>query len=85
MQLERLQRIQNEALRICLKLPKYIRIKLLHDFASMLPVTDRLKIFNLKLLRTMRSYNPHIQDLIANHGSTITTNLQSPLDTILNQ
>ena len=85
MQLERLQRVQNDALRICLKLPKYIRIKLLHDYASMLSLDERFKIFNLKLLCTMKSFNPHIQDLIANHKSKDTSNLQSPLDVILNQ
>ena len=67
MQIERLQKIQDNALRICLKLPKYIRIKLLHKYASMLPLDERFKIFNLKLLGTMKLYNPHIQDLIKNH------------------
>ena len=79
------QQVQNEALRICLKLPKYIRIKLLHEYGSMLPLEERLKFFNLKLLRSMKLHNPHVHDLIVNHSIDESTNLQSPLDIILNQ
>ena len=39
----RLQRIQNEAIRICLKLPKYIRTKLLHEYASLEPIDERIE------------------------------------------
>ena len=83
MQVERLQRVQNDALRICLKLPKYIRIKLLHEYGSMLLLEERLKIFNLKLLRSMKLHNPHVHDLIVNHSIDKSTNLQSPLDVTL--
>ena len=80
-----LEQVQNDALRICLKLPKYIRIKLLHDYGSMLPLEERLKILNIKLLRSMKLHNPHVHDLIANNNTHKGSNLLSPLDIVMNQ
>ena len=82
MQLDRLQKIQNDAIRICLKLPKYIRIELLHEYASMMPVTNRLAIFNKKLINIMKTNNIHIESLVSNHTFSIATQ-KSPLDIIL--
>ena len=81
MQLDRLQKIQNEAIRICLRLPRYIRTDLLHEYASMAPLMNRLERFNRKLIETMKKYNCHIESLVSNH--TISDAAQSPLDTVL--
>ena len=82
LQIERLQRIQNEAIRTCLRLPHYIRIQLLHEYASMMPVKDRFVSFNTKLLNTMKTHNTHIESLVTNHSAVIEKPV-SPLDIIL--
>ena len=53
-QLSRLEQIQNEAIRICLRLPRYIRISLLHEYASIEPIYTRISKLNLSLLETMK-------------------------------
>ena len=53
-QLSRLQHIQTEAIRICLRLPRYIRTDLLHEYAAIEPIFVRLLMLNGKLLNIMR-------------------------------
>ena len=83
-QITRLQQIQNEAIRICLKLPKYIRTKLLHEYASLQPIDERILNVNKSLLKTMKTNNSHIESLIANHFHLLGNSHTSPLDIILN-
>ena len=78
--ISKLQKIQNEAIRICLSLPRYIRIDLLHEYASMSPVQERLVNVNRKLLKTMTEQNNDVSDMLMNHKMTQNTLPKSPLD-----
>ena len=83
-QMARLQQVQNESIRICLKLPRYISVKLLHDYASINPLENRIRAVGKKILSTMKRHNPHIEALVTNHSAHIDNSLSSPLDIILN-
>ena len=61
-----LQRVQNKALRICLGLPKYVSLELLHDSACLLTVRERLEQLGLRLLGKMRGNNPLIREMAQN-------------------
>ena len=69
---DKLQRVQNEAIRLCLNLPRYIRIDLLHEYAGIDRIWDRLIKTNRRLLGSMTVSNEHIrkmaQDQPLNHG-----------------
>ena len=80
-QLDKLQKIQNEGLRICLRLPSYIRTGLLHECASIEPINDRLLSLNSHLLRKMYYQNPDVKKLI---DGTVDNGI-SPLALILRQ
>ena len=82
-QLSRLQQMQNEAIRICLRLPRYIRTELLHEYASIEPIFVRLVMLNGKLLNTMKSKNSHIETLVNDHVSPTDNRHLSPLDNLL--
>ena len=82
-QLTRLQQIQNEAIRICLRLPRYIRTDLLHEYASIEPIFVRLLMLNGKLLNTMKLKNPHIESLVNDHVPPTDNRHLSPLDNLL--
>ena len=78
-QMDRLLSIEHNAIRTCLRLPRYIRNSLLHEYASLEPLSVRLIKFNKKLLNIMKTNNSHIQTLLANHIPTHDRAL-SPLD-----
>ena len=89
-----LQKIQNRAIRICLRLPGYISVKLLHESACLPTVRERLIQQGTSLLAKMRQGNPLIYDLILKHERSILQNIlrgrigfvrshRSPLDIIL--
>jgi len=89
-----LQKIQNRAIRICLRLPSYISIKLLHESACLPTVRERLIQQGTSLLARMRQSNPLIYDLIHKRERLILKNIlegrigvdwshRSPLDIIL--
>ena len=80
-QMERLQQVEHNAIRTCLRLPRYIRNSLLHEYASLEPLSVRLIKFNKKLLNIMKTNNPHIQTLLTNHVPTLNGAL-SPLDVL---
>ena len=82
-QLSRLQQVQNEAIRICLRLPRYIRTDLHHEYAAIEPIFVRLLMLNGKLLNTMRSKNPHIESLVNDHVPSTDNRHLSPLDNLL--
>jgi len=82
-QLKNLQQIQNEALRICLKLPKYIKISLLHEYASIQPIKDRLISMNKSLIKTMAKHNEYVKDLVENHTVSTENACCTPLDYLL--
>ena len=51
--MKRLQQIQNEFIRLSLKLPRYIRINLIHEAAGLEMVENRLLDLNQGLMRKM--------------------------------
>ena len=78
-----LQKVQNEALRICLKLPKYIRCELLHEYGAIETVKERLLNMSTHLIRKMRLNNDHVKELICNHVDPPERRHESPLDLIM--
>ena len=78
--LSKLQKVQNEAIRICLRLPRYIRIDLLHEYAGMSLIKERLEKINRDLLKTMVVQNDDIRDLLQHHKESQTILPKSPLD-----
>ena len=77
-----LQRVQNEALRSCLSLPRYIRSDLLHEYAGIDFTSDRLKTLNRRLLESMTRSNPDIKLLIENRLLYQDVPPKSPLDVL---
>ena len=73
--------IENNAIKTCLRLPRYIRDSLLHEYASLELLSVRLIRFNKKLLNIMKSSNEHIQALITDHVPA-NLGILSPLDVI---
>ena len=78
--LQKLQKVQNEAIRICLNLPRYIRIDLLHEYAGIERVEDRITTTNKRLLATMAAKNEHIQLMIQQQHLHADLSPKSPLD-----
>ena len=83
-QLIRLEQIQNEAIRISLRLPRYIRKSLLNQYASIQSIDDRLLRLNSSLLNTMKIKNDHVNWLVQNYSPPNDNCHLSPLDRILN-
>ena len=83
-QISRLESIENDAIRTCLRLPRYIRNTLLHDYASLRPITERLFDLNFSLLGKMGRVNVHVEQLIQDYNPPIISSNLSPLDLILN-
>ena len=81
-QLNRFQKIQNDSIRACLRLPSYIRTSLLHEYASIAPVKERLCVTATKLLGKMRKHNEHINQLVADHDLVNSARHFSPLDVL---
>ena len=81
-QLSRLQGLENDAIRICLRLPKYIRTSLLHEYASLESISMRLIRTNTTLLRKMRENNPHIDELVKAYSNSLDNCHTSPFDVI---
>ena len=52
--LAQLQVIQNRALRICLRMPKYTRISVLHELANIEPIRQRLENLGRKTISRIR-------------------------------
>ena len=92
--LDTLQKIQNRAIRICLRLPQYVSLDLLHQSACLPRIKERLVQLALTLVTKMRQSNPLIRDMVDNHESKILHSIilgqnnvirshRSPLDIIL--
>ena len=76
----RLQRIQNEFLRVSLRLPRYLRNDLVHKSAGLSVLKDRLIELNSRLLRKM-SVHEVMKESIKNSSNIIALNrYSSPLD-----
>ena len=62
--IEKLQLIQNQALRVILKTPSYVAINDLHDCSGLPRIKSHLKDFAKKRFDTMKSVSPLIKDVI---------------------
>ena len=89
-----LQKVQNKAIRVCLKLPRYVNIGLLHESACLPMVKDRLLHLGSKMVAKMRAGNPLMKELIQKkeginlqriitQSQTPYRSHRSPLDVIL--
>ena len=81
--MNKLQRIQNEAIRACLKIPCYVRTDLLHECAGLEIIVDRLKRHNLRLLNQMSQRNKNVHDLHISQLQMAHLFPKSPLDLLL--
>ena len=81
---KQLQRVQNDFIRISLRLPNYIRSDLLHEAAGLELLETRLRYLNCKLIKKMLVHEP-IKLIVEKSLSTITlNNYKSPLDSLIN-
>ena len=89
-----MQKIQNKAIRICLRLPRYLSVRLLHESACLPTIRERLIQQGSSLIGKMRKGNPLVNELIEKHESLVLKNIiegrgnvvrshRSPLDIIL--
>ena len=89
-----MQKNQNKAIRISLRLPRYLSIKILHESACLPTIKERLVQQGSSLVNKMRSGNPLVNGLIEKHERSVLNNIiegrgnvvrshRSPLDIIL--
>ena len=78
-----LQRIQNEFIRLSLRLPSYLRTDLIHESAGLEQIKERLNSLNLNLMRKMLAQED-IQKTVEKSLNVIPlNNYRSPLDSLL--
>ena len=81
---KKLQRVQNEFIRTCLKLPRYLSINLLHEAAGLDMVDLRLKSLAKRHLKKIESHD-NIKSLIECRRSSVDSvrvEFKSPLDVL---
>ena len=66
-----MQKIQNKAIRICLRLPQYVSLKLLHESACLPFIKERLVELGSKLVARMRQGNPLICAMVEERENEI--------------
>ena len=84
-QFDRLIRIQNEATRVSLKLPKYIRTSLLQEYSGIQNLRQRIINLNRTLLNKMKVQNTHIAQLCQSLENNKNETLKSPIDILSEQ
>ena len=62
--IEKLQLLQNQALRAILKTPNYVSVKDLHDLSAIPRIKDHLISFAQKQLKNMKSHSPIIKTAV---------------------
>ena len=81
--LNKLQVLQNSAMRLCLKLPKYIPETALHDASGLNPIATHLRQFAARRLEAMKSTSPGVKATIEKyHTVKWNKHHKSPLDVI---
>ena len=83
--LDKLQKVLNEALRICLNLPRYIRIDLLHEYGGIHRVNEGMQKLNKRLLESMTISNEDIASLVSDQQRHVDMLPKSPLDLLKTQ
>ena len=92
--LESMQKVQNKAIRICLRLPRYVSVRLLHDSSCLPTIKERLVQLGSKLVARMEQSNQMMGELLKErrsrhlkstrqHGHISAQPHRSPLDVIL--
>ena len=66
--MEKLQLLQNQALRSILKTPNYVSVKDLHDLSGISLIKGHLISFARKQLENMKSHSPLIQPMIDSYN-----------------
>ena len=83
--ISKFQKVQNEFIRVCLKLPRYIRTDLIHEAACLESVKERLKTLGKKNFNAIRNLSI-ISDLCEQYHDAIPFNsFKSPLDYLLEE
>ena len=67
--LDKLQLLQNQALRTILKTPNYVAIKDLHDLSGLPPIKEHLILFARKQLESMKKHSPIVATTIDEYES----------------
>ena len=75
--------MQNEAIRISLRLPRYISINLLHEYAGIEKIGDKLIDKSKLLLEKMSMQNEHIRELMEEHELHANVAPRSPVDLLI--
>ena len=90
-----MQKVQNKAIRICLKLPRYVSVKLMHESSCLPTIKERILELGKNTLASMRMNNPLIRAMankreafiirtIREKGlKSVTRSHRSPLDILL--
>ena len=81
--IQKIQRVQNEFIRVCLKLPKYISTRILHEASGLEMVNKRLEFVAKKHFETLKK-DDNVKSLIENRQSLVALyDCRSPLDVLL--
>lgn len=84
-QIKRLQQVQNEFIRLSLRLPRYLRTDLIHDAAGLETVQKRLINLNQGLMRKMMTLDV-VREVAERSGEQISlNNYSTPLDVLMRQ
>ena len=85
--LQRLQILQNRALKTALDLPPWTSTTEVHSRANIPTITEYLTSRNINYLKRASKYNSSIRELIQDELKTVQTdsNLSTPIQTILFQ
>ena len=59
-----MQKIQNKAIRICLHLPRYVSIRILHENSCLPMIKERLFQLGVRMVTKMKAGNPLIRQLV---------------------
>ena len=81
--IQKIQRVQNEFIRVCLKLPKYISTKILHEASGLEMVIKRLEFVAKKHFEKLKK-DDNVKSLIENRQSlNALYDCRSPLDVLM--
>ena len=80
---KRFQKIQNDFIRVSLRLPRYLSTEVIHNAAGLESLETRIRSLNVKLMEKMLNHKC-IQDTVEKSLPVIPlNNYKSPLDTLL--
>ena len=60
---DEMQKVQNKAIRVCLRLPRYVSLKLLHSNSCLPTIKERLLQLGKRMLVKMKAGNPLVSEL----------------------